>query len=86
MPYIRKEDREKFFPIVAEMRRVDICTPGELNYLISMICNSYAKDKPESYQVYNDILGALTGASYEFYRRKISPYEDKKIKENGDVF
>lgn len=32
------------------------------------------------------IIGALENSSSELYRRKIAPYEDKKIIENGDVY
>lgn len=33
----------------------------------------------------NDCIGACEGAKLEFYRRVASPYEDVKIKQNGDV-
>lgn len=32
------------------------------------------------------VIGALINSSDELYRRKIAPYEDKKIIENGDVY
>jgi hypothetical protein len=34
----------------------------------------------------NDVVGALDGAKAEFQRRVVAPYEDKKIRENGDVY
>ena len=34
----------------------------------------------------DNILGALDAAKMEFYRRKVVFYEDKKIKENSDVY
>jgi len=80
MPYIKKSKRQW------------ICSgelptnSGELNYLISLICLDYLKTKGESYQTYNDIIGALECAKLEMYSRKITPYEKKKIKENGDIF
>jgi hypothetical protein len=42
--------------------------------------------KGKNYQTVNDIVGALEGAKMEFYRRAAAPYEDLKIKENGDVY
>jgi len=63
-----------------------IRTAGELNYLITRLVHTFLGQKPESYQNYNDALGALEGAKLELYRRKIGPYENKKIEENGDVF
>jgi hypothetical protein len=79
MPYIKQQDRETLL-----YRDPD--TPGELNYMISCLAEYYCRVKGDSYQTFNDILGAFDGASREFYRRVVAPYEDKKIKENGDVF
>ena len=77
MPYIKQKRREEIiFP--------ENC--GELNFFITEILATYIVAKGESYQTYNDIMGALEGAKLEIYRRKIAPYEDKKIKENGDVY
>lgn len=60
-------------------------TAGQLNYLLTQVCQRYMQYH-ESYQSYNDILGALEGCKLELYRRKIAHYEDKKIEENGDVY
>ena len=81
MPYIRKERRHEF--------GWHYCFPtdcGELNYILTVIAKEYIDRKGESYQTYNDIIGALECCKQELYRRKIAPYEDKKIKENGDVY
>ena len=43
------------------------------------------KDKGESYSNYAECIAALECAKIELYRRKIAPYEDKKIEENGDI-
>jgi hypothetical protein len=85
MPYIKKEDRERLSPLVRLMDEQDIKTAGELNYLITMLTHRYLNQKPESYQMYNDAVGALEGAKLELYRRHVAQYEDEKIKENGDV-
>jgi hypothetical protein len=80
MPYIKQEVRDIItdggLPVNA----------GELNYTFTKIILSYIQLKSESYQTYNDIIGALEGAKLELYRRKIAPYENKKIQENGDVY
>jgi hypothetical protein len=65
-----------------------ICQPqtaGELNYVITKTILAYIGDNP-SYQRINDVIGALEGAKLEFYRRFAAPYEDEKIKQNGDVY
>ncbi len=60
---------------------------GELNYLITSMLIAYLNKLGKvSYQRINDCLGALEGAKMEFYRRIVVPYEEKKMKENGDVY
>ena len=61
-------------------------TPGELNFLLTHLCQTYVGGTGESYSTFNDVIGALDCAKMEFYRRVVVPYEDKKIAENGDVF
>ena len=39
-----------------------------------------------SYSLINEVTGALENAKLEFYRRVVVPYEDMKIKINGDVY
>jgi hypothetical protein len=85
MPYIRKEDRESFNAFTRLLDEQDIKSPGELNYLLTMLVHRYLNQKPESYQMYNDAMGALEGAKLELYRRHVALYENEKIKENGDV-
>jgi hypothetical protein len=79
MPYIKQEQRKE----LAEGRMPR--DPGELNYQITRMLLDYLKNKGESYGVFNEIMGVLTCASEEFYRRWVIPYEEKKIRENGDV-
>lgn len=86
MPYIKQKDRNQFARVLSYLTR-DILKigVGELNYLITMICKFYIHSNKERYQSYNDIVGALECCKLEMYRRSVSPYEDTKIKENGDV-
>lgn len=81
MPYIKKETR---LALSSDKRIPD--TPGELNYCFTKLCIDYLAIRNESYQTYNDIIGALECCKQEVYRRLISKYEDKKINENSDVF
>ncbi|MDC3283262.1 hypothetical protein OAV41_01680 [Planctomycetota bacterium] len=46
----------------------------------------YIKYGGLNYQQCNDVMGALTGAQLEFYRRFVADYEDTKIRDNGDVY
>lgn len=88
MPYIEQKDRnEKFGDLTTENLRLGYAceTPGDLNYVITLICQQYLKSKGLRYQYVNDIIGALEGCKLEFYRRIVSNYEDEKINLNGDV-
>lgn len=77
MPYIKPEDRTD---------ALFATTPGELNYAFTILAKNYIQLNGLSYQTINDIVGALEGAKMEFYRRVAVPYEEGKIKENGDVY
>lgn len=61
-------------------------TPGHLNYLFTKQIIDYIKLKGLSYQTINDVEGALQCCSKEFYERVARPYENQKIKSNGDVY
>ena len=80
MPYITKERRRKLI-----VREEAPQTAGELNYLLTTLIRDYF-ERHLNYQGINDVVGALEGAKLEFYRRIASPYEDDKIKQNGDVY
>jgi len=80
MPYIKKEKRK---PLLLGTTPTNA---GELNFIITTKLLDYVKNKGESYQTYNDIIGVLGAISHEFYRRQIVGYEDDKVEENGDVF
>lgn len=82
MPYIKQERREE---IGFKTDHLDPQTPGDLNYLFTKISYNYLENVGESYSAYNAIVGALECAKLELYRRRVAPYEDKKIEENGDV-
>ena len=85
MPYISKSDRADMNQkIVYAGRSID--NPGELNYLITRLLDQYLYGKGKSYATLNEAIGVLECAKLELYRRIAAPYEDEKIKENGDVY
>ena len=87
MPYIKKEKRELFWrdsAISTLIQDVADCG-GDLNYLFTCLINEFIHKKGMSYATVNEVVGALECCKLELYRRKIAPYEDLKIKENGDV-
>ena len=89
MPYIKKEDREKYEAcinyIVQELNKLPIeKVEGELNYIISSILKWFYRTKPKYFN-YNRMIGLLECIKLEAYRRWVAPYEDIKMEENGDI-
>lgn len=88
MPYIRELERVQFNSALVMMR--DALgfnpTPGQLNYVLTSLCHHYAGAYGHKYETFNDVIGVLECAKQEFYRRAVVPYEDQKIKQNGDVY
>lgn len=81
MPYIQQHSRWQF----EDAFDVTPATPGEFNYVVTRFAQKYLSLNGTSYQSFNDLIGALECCKLELYRRQIAPYEDIKIKENGDV-
>lgn len=87
MPYIKKGDRRwlSFHTDIDSIPAyLSAQNPGLVNYFISKIIWTLF-DRCPSYNAANSLLGVLDAVSKEFYRRKVAPYEDEKIKENGDI-
>jgi hypothetical protein len=80
MPYISKSDRDRLNSGLAATE------PGELNYIITNEIVNYIRTKGLSYATINEIVGVLECAKLELYRRVLTPYEDQKMKDNGDVY
>ena len=59
---------------------------GELNYLVTRLCDAFLMRTGLSYKNINQAIGALECAKLELYRRVASPYEDRKAIQNGDVY
>ena len=84
MPYIIPKDRIKFEKNIKNLSK-DIKSSGELNYVITLLLHNYLDKKGLCYNTLNEIQGVMSCATFEFNRKIISPYEDKKIKINGNV-
>jgi len=96
MPYIKLTERSKFYyrpQKLGEGIVIDIAeqtgrvcsSAGDLNYAFTVMAQAYLKEQGLNYQHINDVIGALEGCKMELYRRIAAPYEDLKVKENGDV-
>jgi hypothetical protein len=84
MPYITVDKREEISPAVMELM-TKLESKGDYNYAISLLIHTYIQRKGLKYEHLNDAVGILECAKQEFIRKVVSPYEDKKIKENGPV-
>lgn len=87
MPYIKQLKRDDFDSGLCDL--IDTIefhkfNPGDLNFIITSILNAAWNSDPV-YSKGNELMGVLECVKQEFYRRKLVPYEDTKIKENGDV-
>lgn len=87
MPYIKKDKRPAIDALLAPVIKYLQSLPveeqdGTLNYTITKIIKNLY---PKKYFHFNRALGVLSAVTHELYRRVIGPYEDEKIRENGDV-
>ena len=87
MPYINKEQRPEIDkltdPLIDHLKSLSIeDQDGSLNYAVTRVLK---KVYPVKYYHLNRALGVLTAITHELYRVIIGPYEDTKIKENGEV-
>jgi len=81
MPYIDDhEDRAAIDKIIKDNLWI-LSKKGRLNYFLFKLFTMWEM----GYETARNFLGELECAKLELYRRKIADYEDKKIKENGDV-
>jgi len=88
MPYIKKELRYDLEESLGELIRLldwieTDKLDGVMNYVVTRLIRSqYNNGK---YAEYNAAIGVLECAKLELYRKVISPFEDTKIIENGDI-
>lgn len=95
MPYILPKDRELYNELIEVLadniahKNIADATQfcGDLNYTITkLIQEVYKKGNIKMrYADYNEMIGMLECCKLEFYRKQVSPYEEEKIKLNGEV-
>ena len=84
MPYIPQDRRAEFDDLLAQLApRVQ--TEGELNYCITKLAALMLERIGTNYANLALCGSAMEHAKLEWYRRRVAPYEDQKIIENGDV-
>lgn len=85
MPYIKFDRREELDQKMNLLLDENL-NAGELNYVISRLIKNLLDKNPFNYNFCNTIVGVLECAKQEFYNRVVTPYETKKIIENGDLY
>ena len=97
MPYIIQDKREQvntqlgyLIDAITEASAGDVSAlPGILNYCVTVMIKATYRavtgKKVLSYADHNSAVGMLECCKMEFYRRDTAPYEDQKVRENGDV-
>lgn len=87
MPYVKLEARPQMDaimdPVIDHIRSLPMDEQdGALNYVFTRILKSVY---PSRYFHFNRALGVLSAVTQEYYRVVVGPYEDGKIRENGQV-
>jgi hypothetical protein len=84
MPYIRPDRRAAFDQALETLAR-EVQNEGELNYCIYKLSCMLIQRIGESYDNLSLCSSAMEHAKLEWYRKKLVPYEEDKIRQNGDI-
>ena len=84
MPYIKEEDREALQPLIDELTHC-LVSRGDFNFAITKILHAYIKKEGRCYSTLNDAIGIAECVKQELYRKVVTPYEEEKISQNGDI-
>ena len=94
MPYIDQESRKSYDKLICKLvnKISKTCNgpteaAGVLNYCVSQLCLQVYSNVVGKLKYWHIALicGILTNVKDEFYRRKAVPYENIKIRDNGDL-
>ncbi len=84
MPYIKTE-RRSLFDSHLEACASQILNEGDFNYCIYKMASLLIERIGENYQNLSMCSSAMEHAKLEWYRKRVAPYEEEKIAENGDI-
>lgn len=86
MPYVEQDDGFKEMEELLAQAATYIESGGDLNAAFCILADLYMESKGLRYQNMSDVFGAFEGGKAEFVRRVYTPYEIRKLADNGDVF
>lgn len=85
MPYTKQVSRNKQDLLITKLCEA-IEEKGDLNYTIcELVAQLILKTGGMGYTNVSNWIDGVHGAEAELRRRLLVPYEDEKIRENGDV-
>jgi hypothetical protein len=86
MPYIKKEDRERYNNLLVLLDSIpELPTKGDLEYLIFTLMKKYMKTRDQRYSTLHDCVYAAMHCADEFRRRYLDKREDQARQANGDI-
>lgn len=91
MPYLKYKDKEKVTDnggLQLENYYSKLSAPdfaGHINYLNFWLIKNWIQKNGKKYHIFALFVGTLVCCVFEVYRRLVTPYEESKIQENGDV-
>ena len=90
MPYVAADRRELLAQFDAKNHRfvvstLNITSPGDLAYVFYRLCQLYIIRNGRRFETLNGLVGVLETTKGEVSRRIVWLYEDRKMRENGDV-
>ena len=86
MPYITKQEKADLKPLLDQIK---FSGPGTLTYGVSILMINYLNTTSPhmlTFTALNSAIGAVERATDEFKRRILGPYEQQKMRENGDIY
>jgi len=88
LPYINPEDRrhyEEGLNFITNLLSQRQFAQGDLTYIIYRLLIHAEAYRGTRYSSLSVVRASALDAALEFYRRRIAPYEDEKIRLNGDI-
>jgi hypothetical protein len=86
MPYIKKEDREKYLSVLKAVEYLpEITTKGDLEFLVFTLMQKYMKTREKRYSTLHEVVYSVQHCADEHRRRYLDKREDLARQQNGDI-
>jgi hypothetical protein len=85
MPYIDKNQRDKYNKVTDEISRLNIETKGDLEYLVFSLMVQFMKSREKRYSTLHEVVYAVQHCADEYRRRFLDKRENEALEKNGDI-